>query len=102
MTTGKEPGPLVRADAAEHLDPVEPRELQIEHHHLGQGARIAPAVGARSEQVIERLDAVPHHNDGLVDPPAPQGPHGKGFVVRVVFHQQEGRPRPDHGPVIRG
>ena len=67
MTTGKQPGALVGADAAQHLEPVELGQLEVEQDDLRQVARVAAGMRAGAEQVVERLDAVADHDDVVGD-----------------------------------
>src|SRR5262249_10522401 len=82
-------GARVGTDVLENLEAVEPGQLEVEQHDLGEVARVAPGVGAGREQEVERLGAVTRHLDVVADLVLAEGAQGQLDVVGVVLDQQD-------------
>ena len=88
MTTGTSARLGVFANAPEHFEAVDLRQLQIEQHQRRLLAGIARLVLAGAEQPVERLLAVARDDDFVADVVARQRAQRQRFVVGVVFDQQ--------------
>ena len=94
--------PVVGTHLPQHLEPVHPRQLQIQQHDLRHVARVAAGPRAAPEQEVEGLHAVASHDDLVHDVRLAQRPECQRLVVGVVLDQQDrlrvvgrhaGRPR---------
>jgi hypothetical protein len=81
MTTGREPGARVAAQALEHLEAMDLRQAQVEQHQ-------PEWLCHRPQQYLDGLGAVACHEHGIGDVVLIQRPQRQLLVVRVVFHQQ--------------
>ena len=77
---------LIGADAAQHLQAVYPGQVDVQQDQ-GRNHPLAPA-GA--EQVVQRLLAIPGHDDCVGDLTVVQAAYGEDLIVGVVFHEKDG------------
>jgi len=79
-----------RADALEHLVPVELGELQVEEDHGREVVRVAALEFPAAEEVVERLLPVVRDHDVVGDAVLLQRHQDQRLVVGVVLDDQDG------------
>src|SRR5690349_10347364 len=77
---------LVRANALQHLQPVDLGQLQIEQDDSRQLRRRSAPL--RAEEVDEGLYAVLRHDDFVRDVVGLERPHREGDIVGVILYEQ--------------
>src|SRR5215207_2795040 len=90
---GQDLRPLVAAQALQDLKAVHLGQLHVEQDELRHDAGVPPDVGARSEEVLQRLLTVADDDDPvhlLDDAVRAEGAHGEEDLVLVVLDEQDG------------
>jgi hypothetical protein len=82
---GDEPGSLAGPYAAQHFDPVDLGELQVEQDE--ERRRCVTALDR--EEMLESFGAVAGHRDPVADVALLEGPDSQGLIVRVVLYEQD-------------
>jgi hypothetical protein len=75
------------AYAAEHLQAIDFREIEIEQNDFGRCLRIPSSVAAGEEKVVQRLSAVAHDDNLVGHLAAFEGAQSEVDVVRIVFDE---------------
>src|ERR1035441_7427369 len=83
-------GGRVGANAIEHLEAAQPRQLEVQQDDLRQ-ADVPAGITARAEEIVQRLHAVASDDHLVENLSLVESKEGEFLVVRIVFHQQDQR-----------
>ena len=88
ITTGVERRLGVRLDLAEHLEPADVRQAEIEQHQLAAGGAFAVGVLALALEEVERLPAVADDVHAVGQAVALEGVQRQLGVIWIVLSDQ--------------
>src|SRR6185436_13853485 len=82
-------GPSLLLEAAQHLEAVDLRELQVEQDHLGDDPDLPQRMRPITEEELQGLGAVMAHKHLIREIPLLECPEGQLRVTRIVFDEQD-------------